>query len=146
MGGTWPIMGIATAGRGEAPEHQGPFAADHDEADAGGDRHRERRQDKRRRALQRVLQREAGSKAASPDIGDEVDRRLADRQQKDCEQRRRDQQAQAAGLTTYSELARSFQMPKSELAFRDPAPIRSREAPVATGASDMRLSVSAGDL
>src|ERR1700722_19793688 len=51
----------------------------------------------------------------------------------------------SSGMAMYSEFARSFSA-KSEPAFRDPAPIRPREAPVATGASDMRLSVSAGIL
>src|ERR1700688_1039043 len=41
------------------------------------------------------------------------------------------------GMAIYSELARSFSA-ISEPAFRDPAPIRSREAPVTTGASDIR--------
>ncbi len=77
---------------GEAAEHQRALAADHDEADARRDRHRERGEDQRRGALQRVLEREGGAEAAAPDIGDEVDRRLADREQKQREQQRRDDQ------------------------------------------------------
>src|SRR3984957_8650945 len=45
----------------------------------------------------------------------------------------------SSGIATYSELTRSFSA-ISEPAFRDPVPIRSRLAPVARGAFDMRLS------
>ena len=43
------------------------------------------------------------------------------------------------GMAAYSELARSFSA-RSDAVFRDPVPIRSREAPVARGAFDLRPS------
>src|SRR6476646_10090246 len=42
-------------------------------------------------------------------------------------------------MATYSKFARSFRA-ISDPAFRDPSPIKSREAPVARGAFDIRLS------
>ena len=121
---------------GEAAKHERPLAADHDEADARGDRHRERRQDQRRRALQRVLERERGAEAAAPDIGDEIDRRLADRQQKDSEQRRRDREREQRDDDIFrigAQLQREVGTARSATRLRS----GHEAAPVATGASDI---------
>ena len=42
IGGTTPTIGIGDRRRGEAAEHQRALAADHDEADARGNRDRQR--------------------------------------------------------------------------------------------------------
>ena len=126
------------SGGGKAAKHERALAADHDEAKTRGNRHRERGQDERRRALQRVLEREGRSEAASPDIVDEVDRRLADREEKKSEQRRRNRKRKHRDGDVFGVRAQLQQQCRTR-AFRDPSPIRSREAPVAKGAFDIRL-------
>ena len=78
--------------RGEAAEHQRAFATDHDQADARGDRHRERRQDQGRGALQGILKRERGPETAAPDVIDEFGGRFSNRQEEQRKQYRRHQQ------------------------------------------------------
>ncbi len=90
IGGAWPTSGMASAPAAKSAEHQRALAADHDETDAGGNGDRESGQNQRRRALQRVLEGERGAESAAPDVSDEIGRRLADRQEKDGEQPRRD--------------------------------------------------------
>ena len=93
--------------RGEAAEHQRAFAADHDEADARGDRHRERRQDQRRGALQRVLERERGAEAAAPDISRRNRPAICRSPAGTARTAAPPSAARTAGMATYSELARS---------------------------------------
>ena len=74
--------------RREPREHERALPADHDETDAGGDGHRQRGVNEGSGALQGVLDGERRAEAAAPDELVEVQRRLADQQEKGREQRR----------------------------------------------------------
>ena len=91
MGGAWPIMGMASTAAAKPPSTSAPsppimmrpmragIATASAVRMSGAER------------CSVFCSENAGAKAASPHIGDEVDRRLSDRQQKDREQRRCDQ-------------------------------------------------------
>ena len=92
IGGAWPTSGMASAPAANPPSTSAPSPPIMMRPMRAGIATASAVRIKRRRALQRILERERGAEPAAPDVSDEIGRRLADRQQKDGEQRRRDKE------------------------------------------------------
>jgi hypothetical protein len=78
---------------GKAAQHQRSFRADHRQADLGRNGEGEAAQNQRRGALQCVLDREGRPETAFPEQLEIVDRRLAEKDEKNREDQRREQRA-----------------------------------------------------
>ena len=83
--------------RGEAAEHQRALAADDDQAEPRRDRDAERGEDQRRRRAPACSATRTACRSRRPEEREELDRRLAEDEQEDREEHRRDEDRERPG-------------------------------------------------